>query len=117
MDSVYLVWYDNGEDWDDRYTSVEKVFHTRESAEKYLEEDLDFERVDSKFGTTWIPKKCACPFGLTDGKNCARQFCPMFSPSENDDVLTGVRECEHEDIFWDNEYLRHFYTVEQMEVN
>lgn len=52
MDSVYLVWYDNGEDWDDRYTSVEKVFHTRKDAEKYLEEDLDFERVDSKFGTT-----------------------------------------------------------------
>lgn len=116
MDSVYLVWYDNGEEWEDHDTSVDKVFHTREGAEKYLEEDLDLERVDNKFGTTWIPKKSTCPFGLTDGENCARQFCPMFSPSENDDVLTGVRECEHEDIFWDNEYLRHFYTTEHREV-
>ncbi len=117
MDSVYLVWYDNGEEWEDNDTSVEKVFRTLEGAEKYLEEDLDLEREDNKFGTIWHPKKVPCPFGLTNGKDCARQFCPMFSPSEDDDVLTGVRECEHEDIFWNNEYLRHFYTVEQREVN
>lgn len=116
MDSVFLVWYDNGEDYEDHYTSVEKVFHTRKNAKRFLEEDLDLERVDNEFGTTWIPKKSTCPFGLTDGENCARQFCPMFSPSENDDVLTDVRECKHEDIFWENEYLRHFYTIEQREV-
>lgn len=116
MDSVFLVWYDNGEDYEDHYTCVEKVFHTRKNAERYLEEDLDFERVDHEYGPTWIPKKDACPFGLTEGENCARQFCPMFSPSENDDVLTGVRECKHEDLFWENKYLRHFYTIEQREV-
>lgn len=117
MDSVYLVWYDNGEEYDDHYDAVEKVFCTRNSAERYLEEDLNCERVDNKFETVWYPKKAPCPFGLTDRKDCARQFCPMFSPSENDDVLTGVRECEHEELLWDNEFIRHYYTIEQREVN
>lgn len=117
MDSVYLVWYDNGEEYDDHYDAVEKVFRTRNSAERYLEEDLNCERVDNKFETVWCPKKSPCPFGLTDRNDCARQFCPMFSPSENDDVLTGVRECEHEELLWDNEFIRHYYTVEQREVN
>lgn len=117
MDSVYLVWYDNGEEYDDHDDAVEKVFRTRNSAERYLEEDLNCERVDNKFGTVWYPKKAPCPFGLTDRKDCARQFCPMFSPSENDDVLIGVRECEHEELLLDNEFIRHYYTVEQREVN
>lgn len=117
MDSVYLVWYDNGEEYDDHYDAVDKVFRTREGAERYLEKDLDLDRVDNKFETIWCPKKAPCPFGFTDRNDCARQFCPMFSPSENDDVLTGVRECEHEELLWDNEFIRHYYTVEQREVN
>jgi hypothetical protein len=38
MEKIYLVYYDNGQTWEDHAVSVSKVFASKESAEKYAEE-------------------------------------------------------------------------------
>ena len=38
MSNVYVVWYDNGESWEDNFRCIEKIFSTREAAEKYLDD-------------------------------------------------------------------------------
>ena len=38
MDKVYLVYYDNGESYGDHHVHVDKVFGSKESADKYAEE-------------------------------------------------------------------------------
>lgn len=38
MEKVYLVYYANGEGWDDYYVNVDVVFASKENADKYVEE-------------------------------------------------------------------------------
>ena len=38
MEKVYLVYYDNGQHWEDHHTYVDKVFLSKESADVYVEE-------------------------------------------------------------------------------
>lgn len=38
MEKVYLVYYDNGERWEDHYVHVDRVFANKQSADKYAEE-------------------------------------------------------------------------------
>lgn len=38
MEKVYLVYYDNGERWEDHSVTVHKVFASKESADKYADE-------------------------------------------------------------------------------
>jgi hypothetical protein len=38
MEKVYLVHYDNGQNWEDHHVYVEKIFSSKESANKYAEE-------------------------------------------------------------------------------
>lgn len=38
MEKVYIVYYDNGQSWEDHYVSVSKVFASLETATKYAEE-------------------------------------------------------------------------------
>ena len=38
MEKVYLVYYDNGMSYEDHHVYVDKVFSSRESADKYAEE-------------------------------------------------------------------------------
>lgn len=38
MEKVYLVYYDNGQHWEDHHTYVDKVFLSKESADVYAEE-------------------------------------------------------------------------------
>lgn len=44
--NVYVVWYDNGEQWEDNYQYIDGIFLTREAAEKYLDEE--YQRYDTK---------------------------------------------------------------------
>ena len=38
MEKVYLVYYDNGQSWEDHHVYVDKIFLSKESADKYVEE-------------------------------------------------------------------------------
>jgi len=38
MEKVYLVYYDNGQTWEDHHVYVDKIFSSKESADKYVEE-------------------------------------------------------------------------------
>jgi hypothetical protein len=38
MEKVYLVYFDNGMNYEDHYVHVSKVFASKESADKYAEE-------------------------------------------------------------------------------
>ena len=38
MEKVYIVYYDNGQSWEDHYVSVSKVFSSLETATKYADE-------------------------------------------------------------------------------
>jgi hypothetical protein len=40
MEMIYVVYYDNGQPYEDHYTSVERIFASRESAEKFLNEKI-----------------------------------------------------------------------------
>lgn len=38
MEMIYVVYYDNGQPHEDHYTSVERIFASRESADKFVHE-------------------------------------------------------------------------------
>jgi hypothetical protein len=38
MEKVYIVYYDNGQSWEDHYVSVSKVFASQETAQAYADE-------------------------------------------------------------------------------
>ena len=38
MEKVYLVYYDNGQQWEDNSVTVMRVFASKENAEAYVEE-------------------------------------------------------------------------------
>ena len=38
MKNVYLVYYDNGQSWEDHHVYVDKIFSSKESADVYAEE-------------------------------------------------------------------------------
>lgn len=37
-DKVYVVWYDNGEYYDDNYQDIDRIFSSYDDAEKYLDD-------------------------------------------------------------------------------
>lgn len=37
-DKVYVVWYDNGEEYDDNYQDIDRIFSSYDDAEKYLDD-------------------------------------------------------------------------------
>lgn len=55
---VYVVWYDNGEAWEDNYQNIEAIFATREEAEAYL--DAEYKRYESSFFDYKLKKFVPC---------------------------------------------------------
>ncbi len=41
MNKVYVVWFDNCEEWEDNFQDIEKIFATREAAEEWLDDRFD----------------------------------------------------------------------------
>ena len=37
-DRVYVVWYDNGLEWDDNFQDIDRIFSNYDDAEKYLDD-------------------------------------------------------------------------------
>lgn len=36
MNKIYIIWYDNGQDWEDHFKSIEKICSTKEKADEEL---------------------------------------------------------------------------------
>ena len=57
-DKVYVVWYDNGEDYDDNYQDIDRIFSSYDDAAKYLDDCGYVRQVESGYGgeyITWYP--------------------------------------------------------------
>lgn len=55
---VYVVWYDNGEDYDDNYQDIDTIFSSYDDAAKYLDDCGYVRQVESGYGgeyMTWYP--------------------------------------------------------------
>ena len=54
---IYVVWWDNGETYEDAYTKPLGYYDTREAAEKHAKECLGSDSVlsgDTYHGKTWV---------------------------------------------------------------
>lgn len=98
---VYVVWYDDGEAWEDNFQDIEAVFTTREEAEEYL--DAHYDRYET---TTWdykLNKMVPCymwethtndvPYTCKEGRTEC-DGCPIY-----EDWL----EAEHKDVPYDED--------------
>lgn len=51
---VYVVWYDNGEEYDDNYRDIDKIFYNYDDAVKYLD-DCGFKKsVENGYGGEYM---------------------------------------------------------------
>lgn len=82
---VYVVWWDNGEPWEDNYQDIEVIFATREEAEEYL--DARYDRYETKTYDTKLKKLVSCymwehhvsdePYTCKDGRTEC-EGCPKY---------------------------------------
>lgn len=49
IDKVYVVWYDNGEDYDDNYQDIDTIFSSYYDAVKYLDDCGYVRQVESGY--------------------------------------------------------------------
>lgn len=81
---VYVVWWNNGEEWEDNWQFIDKIFLTREAAEKYLG-DIGFIKEEHKAWKTYDwenhkvldtyirdKKEYVCKEGYTECDNCQK---------------------------------------------
>ena len=117
-DTVYLVWSDNGEPYEDNVQYVERVFSTLEKAEKYLTSERKCRPVETQWRTVWEPEKSTCPGGKTLFRDCPEEKCPFYEP-EFIDLENGEREfldCKHAKILDDNYWNNAFFSIEEKTV-
>lgn len=51
---VYVVWYDNGEDYDDNYQDIDKIFSSYDDAAKYLDDCGYIKHVESGYNGEYM---------------------------------------------------------------
>lgn len=121
---VFVVWYDNGEEYEDHDEWVDTVFSTYQAAEKYLDGIYGYERKTVEYlndkHIEWHVKSPSCPMDDSGGKIIYRNGYPkcfngcMDCPNLklNHD---GVNTCDnfedaYSDVVWnDDDY---YYIVE-----
>lgn len=97
---VYLVWYDNGEAYEDSFSCVEAVFNSLDAAEKYLDDrhKRDWLRGYKGERQTWSDPKFICSMNNMDCDDCPK------SGLETDDYIDCDEYEERMDSEWDNDY-------------
>lgn len=70
MNNIYVIWFDNGEDWEDHYRCIEKIFSTREAAENYL-----YDRYVMTQDNLWEPEHYTCK--IRGDNNCS--LCDKYN--------------------------------------
>jgi hypothetical protein len=53
-DKVYVVWYDNGEEYDDNYQDIDRIFSSYDDAAKYLDDCGYIKQVENGYGGEYI---------------------------------------------------------------
>ena len=92
MSNVYVVWFDNGESWEDNFRCIEKIFSTREAAEKYLDDGY----VRTK-DNLWEPEYYTCK--IRGDNNCS--LCDKYNAWIDSDYDVDA-PCEEYDKLPDN---------------
>lgn len=81
---VYVVWYDNGEQYEDNFQCIHKIFSTYELAEEYL--NIDYEKIEANSWNKepyWRETPYICSQGKSYGIDC--QNCHKWHESESYD--------------------------------
>lgn len=106
---VYMVWYDNGEPWEDGYSCCEKIFSTLEAAEKFLDETENVVKVEDVVGGKhtgkfmWVHpdrEEFTCSKGFTDCNDC-KLYNDWFSSDINPEEYND--ECDDEEYDYDED--------------
>lgn len=53
-DKVYVVWYDNGEEYDDNYQDIDTIFSSYDDAAKYLNDCGYVRQIESGYGGEYM---------------------------------------------------------------
>lgn len=53
-DRVYVVWFDNGEDYDDNYQDIDRIFSNYDDAVKYLDDCGYIKQVESGYNGEYM---------------------------------------------------------------
>ena len=98
---VYLVWWDNGEPWEDNSELVEAVFNNLDSAEKYLDDRHKRDELRGYNGEhqTWSDPKFVCSMNNMDCEDC-----PKGGLNDDDWDWECDKLDERTDSEWDNCY-------------
>lgn len=105
MRTVYVIWYDNGEDWEDHYACPLYAFPTGEMAEEYLDKNLEVKTESKAHGNgyspyTWSHEHTTCE----KYDDCFD--CPLYQSGIESE--SGHVECDtyhkKEKDWWDNSF-------------
>lgn len=92
--SVYVVWYDNGEEWEDHFETVDGIFTSREKAIKSLEKK-GYVRHETKWGREeWRLEPPKCRAGVSDYDACRGCECPLFKDCGNGECDDVMKLCD-----------------------
>ena len=53
-DKVYVVWYDNGEEYDDNYQDIDRIFSNYNDAVKYLDDCSYIKQVENGYNGEYM---------------------------------------------------------------
>lgn len=53
-DKVYVVWYDNGEEYDDNYQDIDRIFSNYDNAVKYLDDCGYIKQVENGYNGEYM---------------------------------------------------------------
>ena len=53
-DKVYVVWFNNGLEWDDNFQDIDRIFSNYDDAEKYLDDCGYIKQVENGYGGEYI---------------------------------------------------------------
>lgn len=94
MDKVYVVWYDNGEPYEDNYSDIKCIFSSYDAAAKYLDSQ-GYERYDIKLwnnsgkyvdSVAWRhDMNYICKEGYDRCENCRKYMDWVYSDYEDDE--------------------------------
>lgn len=103
-DYVYVVWYDNGEMWEDNCQDIEGIFSTQNKAESFLEEKGYQKHVGNRGNVFWKLPATPCRAGKVSACDCTNENCPFYRPE-------GYDECVDAEILYDNSCDQSCYTI------
>lgn len=110
-DIAYVVWYNNGEQWEDNIQEIDGVFSTREKATKYLVDRGYEKNIDYRDSEIWTLVHEPCRAGVKSCRDCKDEKCPFYVAAGDYD------ECEDAAILDENDFDQSFCIIREMIVD